>query len=155
MKHLLAIGLLLAATISLVRAQKNEPRRDAASDREALIRLVQELNRAEARNDQEFLRRAWADEYVRVNRYGEVKNKAAVLEERRTGTMVWERVDASDFQVTVRGDTAVVTDRVRSKGRINGREIDDEARALRVFVRRAGRWEALATSWTAIPAPRQ
>src|SRR5262249_1515895 len=123
--------------------------------REELIRFVQEINRAEARNDQEFLRRAWADDYVRVNRYGEVKNKAQVLDERRTGTMTWERVDARDFQVVVRGDTAVVTDRVRGKGRINGREIDDEARALRVFVRRGGRWEVLATSWTPIAAPRQ
>ena len=154
MKHLLAVGLLLAATVSLVAAQRNDARRDAASDRETLIRLVREINQAELRPDIDFLRRAWADEYTRVNRYGQVKHKAEVLEERRKGDMKFERVDATDFQVTVRGDTAVVTDRVHAKGHIGRHPIDDEARALRVFVRRAGRWEALATSWTPIGEPR-
>src|SRR5262249_50011349 len=147
----LLAGLLFLLAVPLVAAQGKEEAPGTASDRDALIQLVKDIYQAEIRNDLDFLRRTWSPEYVRVNRFGGVRNKEQALEERRTGRTRIERADTDGFHVTVSGDTAIVTHRVRSKARVDGREVVGDTQALRVFVRRDGRWQCLAATFHAIP----
>ena len=63
---------------------------------------------------------------------------------------VYERVAVSDVRVRLYGETAVVTALGEYSGQRGAQPFTERSRYLRVFVRRAGRWQAVAGQSTPV-----
>ncbi len=57
----------------------------------------------------------------------------------------------NEIEVRVFGDVAVATARGTAKGRYKGQDASGQFRYLRAWVKRAGRWQAVAAQSTMIP----
>ncbi len=62
-----------------------------------------------------------------------------------------EDVNVSDVEVRLYGTTAVVRGVTVARGRINGQSVSAHIRFTDVFVKRDGRWQAVASQATALP----
>lgn len=56
-----------------------------------------------------------------------------------------------EIQVRVFGDVALATARGTAKGRYQGQDASGQFRYLRVWIKRRGRWQAVAAQSTNIP----
>ena len=130
---------LIAAPVTLARQGTGE---------ESLRQAASAIHAAELRNDAAFLDRAWAPDYTETNQFGVVHNKAERLAEVRSGANVFETIRQVAVRVQVFGEAAVVTERLDVKGKVAGRPVGDAVRALTVFVKRDGRWQAVTMQQT-------
>ena len=72
----------------------------------------------------------------------------------QAGKTTYEAFDVDDLAVRIYGETAVVTGRSTPKGRnAKGEPIRGQYRFLRVWVKRDGRWQAVAFQGTRIAEP--
>ncbi len=63
----------------------------------------------------------------------------------------FDAIDTDDVQVSVHGDTAVVTGRANVKGKMGaGQDISGQYRYMRVYTKDNGRWRAVASQTTSI-----
>lgn len=91
-----------------------------------------------------------ADEFTFVTPDGAIMNKEQDLATLRSGDLKYESVELQDVAVRVFGDTGVVTGRANVKGRIKTYDISGSYRYTVTFVRRAARWQAVASQMTRI-----
>src|SRR5262245_23227521 len=137
MKRTLAVLTLLVVAASLAGARQGNQQ----ATRE-LTQLVQDIHAAVRRKDETFLQRVIAEDLVNTDRQGGTqRSRAGWLALVRSGDIAATSHDFQDMHVRIFGDTAVVDYSMKAKGRLRGREIDDTARVLRVFVKRDGRWQ--------------
>jgi len=90
------------------------------ADETEVARLDVEYQAAVARNDAATMDRILLDGFVLVTGSGKTFTKADLLEEARSGRIVYERQDADQRTVRQWGDTAVVTAFLAAKGTENG-----------------------------------
>jgi ketosteroid isomerase-like protein len=83
-------------------------------------RMDIEYQAAVEKNDVATMDRILADGFVLVVGSGKVYNKADLLEESRSGRMVYARQDAAERTVRLWGDTAIVTALLSAKGTESG-----------------------------------
>ncbi|MFQ5701515.1 MAG: nuclear transport factor 2 family protein [Acidobacteriota bacterium] len=141
-------ALLLAAAVP---AQPGSKAQETA-DRIELARLETAWNHAHVRGDAQALDRLWAEELVVTVPEMPVMGKADVIGIWRSGRMKFQHYEISDVRIRVYGDAAVVTGRVERARIIDGREVADDWRYTKVYVRRTGRWQVVA--WHASKAAR-
>lgn len=91
-----------------------------------------------------------ADDYLRIETDGSVRDKAAVLAAYQPETRHWEYAAGDEYDVRVYGDTAVIVGRWSARGVNNGAAFDYAARFLTVYVKREGRWQMVAEQSTTI-----
>ena len=93
-----------------------------------------------------------ADDYVAVQASGAELTKAEVMTSYRSGARRYKDLRISEVKTRLYGDTAIVA--ARSSGfRIEGdREVPNNVRYVRVYVRRQGQWRAVAQMAAPIPA---
>ena len=72
-----------------------------------------------------------------------VMNKADVLNFVRSGRMKFLRYATSDIRIRIYGDTAVVSGRLQRTRQINGKELSDDWRFTKVYVRQAQQWRVV------------
>jgi ketosteroid isomerase-like protein len=68
-----------------------------------------------------------------------------------SGSLKYESLKFDEIKVHAYGDTAVVTGRSTATGKDNGKEFAGQFRYTRVYVKRQGRWQIVATQATRIP----
>ncbi len=118
-----------------------------------LTALVAEFLAGASRNDAAVHERFWADDLVYTRAAGERVGKADILRDVRSATSppddVQSAYSAEDMSVRQYGDTAVVA------FRLVARTGPDTLRFFNTgtFVRRDGRWQAVAWQATRIPEP--
>ena len=116
--------------------------------------LYMELEWAEAdqKGDLAWFERNLADNYSGVSsRTGKLTTKADEIADIKNRKDVFASVAASDMQVRVEGNTGVVTGVYHMKGRDEkGQPLDRRIRYTDVYVKRDGRWLALAAQGTLI-----
>ena len=120
--------------------------RSAAQDEKALAQLQQDLAKAWMARDRATIERIVAPEWTLTGPDGGRSDRAAILAqvfESRVHTIL--RLEIDDVAVKVFGDAAVVTGRTRGAGAVNGTPYDVVIRFTDTFVRRAGRWQAVAS----------
>src|SRR5439155_21455993 len=105
---------------------------------------------AEAKNDVRALERLWSDGYTQVSSVGQVDTRQATLEKRRAGQVFFDAVDVKELKATVYGEAAITHELLHVKGQIPGYALDTDVRALRVFVRRDGRWRCVTAQYTLV-----
>jgi ketosteroid isomerase-like protein len=111
-----------------------------------LTDLQQQLASAWVAGDRPAIERIIAPEWTVTGPDGQVSTRADVLRdvfETRTHRISSLTVD--DVRVKVFGDAAVVTGRTRGRGESGNTPYDVEIRFTDMFVRRGGRWQAVAS----------
>jgi len=143
-------GLALGAAIALAaRPVVAQPRATTAT--EDSVRAV-EMERARAllAADTVALSRMIAPEFLEISRRGTIRTRAENLQEISTGDLKLLTVHYDSLTVRVYGDVAVLMGIADNNGSYRGFAFSGKIRYLRIFVRREGRWQAVAMEQTPI-----
>ncbi len=126
-----------------------EPAR--GSPPEDSVRAV-ELARAQVllRADTIALSRMVADEFVEVSRLGQLRTKADNIRDIASGELKLTSVKYDSLTVRIYGDVAVLRGIADNTGTFRGFPFSGRIRYTRIFVRRDGRWQAVAMQQTAL-----
>jgi ketosteroid isomerase-like protein len=118
--------------------------------KQELIRLEREFGQAQPRRDLAALDRLMADEFVATVPPGILITKAQVIAQVASPHVDIESLINDEIEVRIFGDAAVVTARGTAKGRMQGKDASGQFRYTRVWIKRAGRWQAVAAHSTLI-----
>jgi ketosteroid isomerase-like protein len=102
--------------------------------------LDTEYQSAVEKNDAVTMDRILADDFVLVTGLGKVYTKSDLLEEARSGRVVYEYQRDSEQTVRVWGDTAVITALLRAKGTDGGKPFDYRLWFSDTYVRTPAGW---------------
>jgi ketosteroid isomerase-like protein len=130
------------------------------------VREIQELEaqfgRAVIAGDRAYYDRVLAEDFTHTSHSGVFKTRAEFMAENKfdqkkdpeSGRTRYDAYDVDDLAIRVYGDTAVVTGRTSPRGvTAQGKSISGQYRYLRVWVKRLGRWQAVAFQGTRIAQP--
>jgi ketosteroid isomerase-like protein len=111
-----------------------------------------ETQRAQAllHADTAALSRLIADDFVEISRLGTVRTKADNMREIATGALKLTTVHYDSVSVRVYGDVAVLQGIADNTGLFRGFPFSGKIRYTRIFVRRGGRWLAVAMQQTSM-----
>jgi ketosteroid isomerase-like protein len=111
-----------------------------ANDRNLVAALDTQYQTAVKKNDASMMDRILADDFTLVTGSGKTYTKAELLEEARTGRIVYEHQEDSAQMVRIWGDTAVVTAKLWEKGAEDGKPFDYTVWFSDTYVRTATGW---------------
>ncbi len=137
-----AVSLILvfAAVAALA---KPFPQSTREADIRELERLEKVWNEAHERGEADALERLWADDLeINVPRMP-VMTRADAASFAHSGRMKFLRYATSDLRIRVYGDAAVVSGRLRRTRSMNGKEISDDWRFTKVYVREGQQWKVV------------
>ena len=141
----LAVGLTaLAAVLSL-----ESPARAQGSVEEQLMKMERDRAAMVVKGDVAALEAVTSDDYMLINANGKSSDKAATMDDIKTGRIKLTANEISDMKVRVYGDTAIVTGKSTAKGTIGGREVGPVL-FTRVYVKKSGKWQSVAFQQTRI-----
>ena len=109
-----------------------------------LERLESVWNEAHEHGDVNALETLWADDMEVAVPKMPVLTKADALKSARSGRIQFLSYRTSDIRVRVYDNAAVVTGRLQRTRSINGREISDNWRFARMYVREVQKWRVVA-----------
>jgi ketosteroid isomerase-like protein len=162
MKRTILLGVSCLVVVSLASGQPSRPDDGERRSEGEVRELEGQLARAVVRGDRAFFERVLADDFTHTSHSGAFKTRAQWLAEARASDRAeakvaatrYEAMEVDDLAVRVYGDTAVVTGRTTPRGRnAKGQPIAGQYRFLRVWVKRQGRWQAVAFQGTRINQP--
>jgi len=138
-----------AVTTLLVVFVCAHPAAIAAQSPEDSVRAA-ESARAQAllHADTAALSRLVADEFVEISRLGTLRTKADNIRDIGTGDLRLLSVKYASLAVRIYGDVAVLRGIADNTGTMRGFPFAGKIRYLRIFVRRDGRWQAVAMQQT-------
>lgn len=136
-----ALGLTVTAA-SFGQASHQPTGREA--DVRELERLEAVWNEAHEHGDSTALEALWADDLEVAAPKIPVITKAEAVSYARSGRMKFLHYTTSDVRVRVYGDAAVVTGRLLRTRLQDGKEISDDWRFTKVYVREAQKWLVVA-----------
>jgi hypothetical protein len=121
----------------------------SGSTPEDSVRAV-ERSRAQAllKADTAALSRLVADEFVEISRFGQLRTKADNIRDIGSGDLHLLSVKYDSLAVRIYGDVAVLRGIADNTGTMRGFPFAGRIRYLRIFVRRDGRWQAVAMQQT-------
>jgi hypothetical protein len=141
-------SVLLAVPAFAAQHVAVRPRTSLESEDQQTIREIVDMERqakeASLRRDGDFTERTLAEDYVAITPLGQVKTKQDSVTARKSGQLRYDTIDVSDMVVRIYGDTAVVTARADVKGHQLGEDFSGPYRYTRVWIRRAGHWQAVS-----------
>jgi hypothetical protein len=98
--------------------------------------------------DTTALSRMTADEFIEVSRLGTLRTKADNLRDISSGALKLTSVKYDSVTVRIYGNVAVLRGIADNTGTLRGFPFAGKLRYTRVFVRRDGRWQAVAMQHT-------
>jgi hypothetical protein len=101
--------------------------------------------------DTTALSRMVADEFVEISRLGTLRTRADNIREIASGALKLTSVKYDSVTVRIYGDVAVLRGIADNTGLFRGFPFSGRIWYTRVFVRRDGRWQAVAMQQTMIP----
>jgi ketosteroid isomerase-like protein len=142
----LALLILAAGAARAVRAQQ------APLTPEDTVRAAESARRAALlAGDTVALSRLVADEFYEITRLGTIRGRADNMREIATGMLHLTTIAYDSQAVRIYGDVAVLRGIADNTGTFRGMDFTGRIRYLRVFVRRDGRWQAIAMQQTPMP----
>jgi ketosteroid isomerase-like protein len=120
----------------------------AASDEQELRRLEDESHEAFLRNDTARLDRILADDFVFTDPEGKFVTKADWIADMESGIVSYESIHLEDLRIRLFGDAAVTNGRVTMTVRAEQGSVVSHYCYLAMYVRRDGRWQAVAEQAT-------
>jgi uncharacterized protein (TIGR02246 family) len=125
---------------------------DTVAVERELAQLEREVGEAITRRDAEALDRLIADDFVVTNPFGQVMTKREAVAALTAPDSELVSVINDQIAVRVFGDVGVATAVGTATGRHQGQDVRGRFRYLRVWVKRQGRWQAVAAQSTNLPA---
>ncbi len=122
----------------------------AASAEEEIKKLEKDRAAAAVKADTTMLEKYTADDYTFINRNGQLADRAQTMSRLKSGDIKLTANDVSDLRVRLYGNTAVVTGRSDVKGTMGGKDATGAVLFTRVYVKKDGRWQAVAFQQTPI-----
>lgn len=141
----IAVAVLMLLSLGCESAPVPGPMTDTA---ETLTRLERQLADAWVAHDRAFVEQLLADDWTVTDAMGQVLTKRQVLDD---PDRVIDSMAVRDIRVRDLGDAAVVTGHTSASGAYAGTPVNVELRFTDVFVRRDGRWQAVASHASAVP----
>lgn len=143
--HIAIVALSLLVLTPALRAAEEETKSAADPAIQAeLQRLETTWNNAHVAGDAAALDALWADELVVTVPKMPLFNKTQSLAIWRTGRMKFKKYETSDLAFRTFGDTAIVTGALVRDRSFAGKDIHDDWRFTKVYVRRDGKWRVVA-----------
>ena len=109
-----------------------------------IVDMERQAREASLHRDADFSQKSLADDYVAITPLGQVTTKQDTVSARKSGQLRYESIDVTDMVVRLYGDTAIVTARAAVRGHQMGEDFSGPYRYTRVWVRKAGRWQAVS-----------
>ena len=131
---------LTFAIATLAMTASNCAMASPADDEKAVAELDTQYQRAVKNNDAATMDRILADDFVLVTGRGKTATKADLLNEARSGAIVYEHQEDTEQRVRVWGDTAVVTALLWAKGTESGKAFDYKLWFSDTYVRTPTGW---------------
>jgi ketosteroid isomerase-like protein len=145
-------AMILAGAAAAAGPEGRTARMERAdADRKALEAVEHEFPAALLRGDATYIARYTADDFEGMDPAGRAVTKADVLARLKAADVTIESLRHEDVRVRVFGDCAVATARTVLRARHGDRDVSGVFPYLRVWVRREGRWQAVAALSTSAP----
>ena len=96
--------------------------------------------------------RCLADEWILTDSDGTLVTKPMALNDLKEGALKIESFQLDDVKVRVYGDVAVVIGLITEKSKFKDEDTSGQRRFSDVFVRRDGRWQAVASHESPVSA---
>jgi ketosteroid isomerase-like protein len=109
-------------------------------DRKIIAALDNEYQAAVKKNDAATMGRLLADDFAVVTGSGKIYTKADLLNEARSGRIVYDHQEDTAQTVRIWGDTATITAKLWEKGTDNGKPFDYTVWFSDTYVRFPGGW---------------
>jgi len=109
-------------------------------DAKTVAALDTQYQAAVEKNDVATMDRILADDFVLVTGAGKSYTKADLLDEARSGRIIYERQDDTEQKVRLFGNTAVVTAKLTAKGTESGKPFDYSVWFSDTYVRTPSGW---------------
>lgn len=153
MRRSLTFAMILAAAGGLAAGQERRSTgmERAQADKDALEAVEREFPAALLRGDAAYLARYMADDFQGMDPAGRAVTKADVLARLKASDVRIESLRHEDIKVRVFGDCAVATARTVLRASHGSEDVSGVFPYLRVWVRREGRWQAVAALSTSLP----
>jgi ketosteroid isomerase-like protein len=135
---------LLAVSFAVFTAGLGFSQTAKDADSQQLQQLEQVWNQAHVNGDADALNKLWTDDLeVDVPRMA-VMSKPEALSFARSGHMKFLHYETSDLRIRVYGEAAVVSGRMQRTRSMNGKEISDDWRFTKVYVKQAQQWRVVS-----------
>ena len=136
------LGAFIAAILALLAIVKSTVRNVAAeaNAKEEILKIDEERNQALQKGDIATLDRIYSDDLVYANATGALLTKAQHLADLKGRALNFKSFKHDDVQVTVHGDTGILTGISTSAVEFHGTVSSSPRRFLNVFVKKDGRW---------------
>jgi ketosteroid isomerase-like protein len=126
----------------------------ADDDKKLVAALDTQYQAAVEKNDVTTMDRILADDFILVIGSGKTYTKSDLLQEARSGHVVYEHQSDSEQTVRVWGDTAVVTAKLWEKGTEDGKPFDSTLWFSDTYVRTPTGWRYVFGQ-ASLPLPRK
>ena len=135
------VGAFIAAILVLLAVVNSATRNAiaAANEKEEILKVDEERNQALQKGDVATLDRIYSD-LVYANATGALLTKAQHLADLKGRALNFKSFKHDDVQVTVHGDTGILTGISTSAVEFQGTVSSSPRRFLNVFVKKEGRW---------------
>ena len=143
--------MVTSCVLFSVRTQADVSAAPALTDEQLVIATESDWVQAEVHRDAAVLERVLDDRFLVNSSTGKLSDKASVIADALAWKMISQTI--TDRTVLVDGDTAMVFGTANFRFAIEGK--DDEVSAARyttTYIKRDGRWRALALQMTALRA---
>lgn len=140
--HLKCVAAMWIVATALIQEPTSKSRDSA--DTTEISRLETVWNDAYVRGDADALERLCSDDLIVTMTNMQVLNKTTSIGILRSGRVRFQRYETSDLRIRVYDNAAVVTGRLQRTRNAQGKQMDDNWRFTKLYVRSAGRWQVVA-----------
>jgi ketosteroid isomerase-like protein len=145
MKRIAIAACVVVLVFAVASIAQTPAQPTSGSVEQELIKLEQDWAIAGVKSDVAFLDRILAEDWVFTDPEGVVWTKTQSQAALKSGEDIITSAVNDDMKVRVYGDTAVVTGRWTGKETLKGKDIGGQSRWTDTWIKKAGRWQCVAT----------
>jgi len=122
----------------------------AQSVEQTLKQLEHDWSQASLKRDLATLDKIMADDWVSIDFQGRTVTKSETIANLKSGLPATQAAGIGEMKVRIFGDSAIVTGSDTEKSSVKGKDVIDKYLWTDVFVKRDGRWQAVASQSTKV-----
>jgi len=149
MKNLIAVAVLCALALSMGLAQPAFAKMGGGAADE-IKKLEMDWAAATLKDGPAAVDQYEADDIISTDPTGRVTDKTQDKKDLSSGDLKFQSIDVSDLTIHVYGNTAVAAGTSTVKGSFKGQDIGGTYRYTDVWVKRNGKWQAVASQSTKV-----
>jgi ketosteroid isomerase-like protein len=139
-------ALVIALLLPLYGAEKKKASTTSVAG--ILMQMERDWSQAGLKKDFKTLDRIMADDWVSIDSLGQATTKAQTLSAMKSSQSSEQSIALGEMKVRVFGTAAIVTGTDVEKGTYKGQDSSGKYAWMDVFVKRNGRWQAVASQTT-------